>query len=87
MVVVVATVLDKATSDSSSVFSIETESLITGSGCGNEGDNGGLERAENEVVQFGTEGADFGTLDCRTVSFESSTMCNSRGTGGEESEE
>lgn len=78
---------DKTTSDSSSVFGMETESLITWSGCGYEVEIGELERGENEVVAWSTEGADFRAMDRRTVSLESSTMCNSKGAGEEGSGE
>lgn len=87
VVVVAVMVWDKTTSDSSSVLSMESELLITRSGCGFEGDNGGLEKAEIEVEEWRAEGADFRALDRRTVSLESSTMCNSKGTGGEGSRE
>lgn len=87
VVVVVVIVCDKTTSDSSSVLSMETESLITGSKCGFEGENGVLERAENEVVEWRAEGAEFRALDRRTVSLKSSTMCNSKIAGGEGSGE
>lgn len=87
VVVVVVMVWDKATSESNSVFSMETGSLITGSECGYERENGELERAVNEEVGWSTEGEDFMTLDCRTASLGSSTMCKSTVTGGEGSGE
>lgn len=83
LVVVVVMVWDMPTMDSSSVFSVETESLITGSGCGYEGENEGLVRAGNEVVVWSMEGEDLKALDCKTASLGSSIICSSNGTGGE----
>lgn len=79
--VVVLIVWERTPCDSISVLSLETESLIPGSVYGIEGNNGGLERSEK--VEWRAKGEDFRALDRKTVSLQSSTMCNSNGTESE----